>query len=228
MCSNEVIFMYRVKWFYWVIAVLIVCVGGFLGWEHHHRVSKPFNWDSLAQGSEQQMDSPINQSETKSDRHSEKHKDSEPPASIMVDIEGQVKKPGVYTLTAEARIIDVVEQAGGLKATADKRRINLAKKATDEMMIYIPKQGEEGGDALTVNDDASEATEAPGMQEKININTADLTKIEEIPGIGEIKAQAIIDYRSDNGSFKSVDDLLNVTGIGEKSLEKMKAVVTVD
>jgi len=221
---DEVFFVYRVKWFYVAIAVLIVCVGGFVFWDHH-RVSKSFNLDSLAQDSDQQMASPTNQRNTESDQQSEKHKDADSPESIMVDIEGQVKKPGVYTLAPEARIIDVVERAGGLKVTADKQRINLAKKATDEMMIYIPKKGE---NALTVNDNATETPTSSDVQEKININAADLTKMQEIPGIGEIKAQAIIDYRSDNGPFKSVDDLLNVTGIGEKSLEKIKDVVTVD
>ncbi|GGE43399.1 competence protein CelA [Pullulanibacillus camelliae] len=219
--------MYKVKWMYSAIAVLVACVGVFFLWKHSHQPANQSNWNALAQSSEQKRDPTTNQSKDQSEQKSENHTDSEAPKSIMVDIEGEVKKPGVFTLSSEARIIDVVKQAGGLKADADKKRINLAKRVTDEMLIYIPRQGEEDGTVSTANADPSEETSGATGQEKININTADLTKLEGIPGIGATKAQAIIDYRSKSGPFKSVDDLLNVTGIGEKSLEKMKAVVTV-
>nr|WP_239541382.1 helix-hairpin-helix domain-containing protein [Pullulanibacillus pueri] len=144
----------------------------------------------------------------------------------MVDIEGAVNAPGVYELRTGQRIVDAIKKAGGLSAHADKKRVNLAQKVVDEMMIYIPVEGET--DVPASAQETTEPAEGEEAATKVNINTADLTKLQDIPGIGASKAAAILEYRKEHGAFKKIEDLVNVSGIGEKSLEKMKAVVTLN
>jgi len=141
---------------------------------------------------------------------------------IVVDIEGAVKKPGVYQMTEGARVADVVEKAGGYTAQVDKTKVNLAKKLVDEMLIYIPKVGEE----VTVSSETG-ATAGDAGSGKININTATEEQLQQISGIGPSKAKAIIEYREKNGLFQRIEDLDKVSGIGEKTIEQMEDQITV-
>jgi competence protein ComEA len=130
---------------------------------------------------------------------------------IMVDVKGAVINPGVYSVTKGKRVIDVIELAGGLQENANEKSINLAQVIFDEMVLYIPKIGEEIKEELI------------NMQNnKININNATAEQLMELKGIGEAKAQAIISYRENNGEFETIDDLLNIRGIGEKTLESFR------
>jgi competence protein ComEA len=147
---------------------------------------------------------------------------------LYVDIKGAVKKSGMYQVEANMRVNDVIQLAGGMTEQADNKRVNLAQKVVDQMVIYVPSIGEvaeEGGEILANNPETTADNEEKGQ--KININTADETKLQEINGIGVKKAQEIIHYREANGSFKSVKELKNVSGIGEKTVEKLKDSVTV-
>ncbi|PLR78091.1 hypothetical protein CU633_07475 [Bacillus sp. V3-13] len=148
----------------------------------------------------------------------------EEPKTIMADIKGQVIHPGVYETEAGERVIDLIEKAGGLTPEADQAAVNFAKQVTDEMMVYIPAIGEE---ARAVGG-ASPADEATGNDtELVNINTADPAALETLPGIGPSKSAAIIEYRETNGAFKTVDDLKSISGIGEKTFEKLKDKIIV-
>ncbi|BBN99252.1 helix-hairpin-helix domain-containing protein [Sporolactobacillus terrae] len=140
---------------------------------------------------------------------------------FVIDIKGAVKKPGIYQVSASERVIDGIERAGGFTKKADRDKINLAQKVTDEMVIHVP---EKGAQALAPSAQESEngALESQSAQSKVNINTADEQEMQQLPGVGPAKAKAIIQYRTEHGSFKSVDDLAGVSGIGEKSLERMK------
>lgn len=142
--------------------------------------------------------------------------------SMMIDLKGAVVLPGVYEVNAGDRVIDVIEQAGGLSADADESKVNLAMKLADEMVIYIPKVGEQ------VDIDGNASLE-PKEEEatKLNLNEAELEQLLTLPGIGPAKAQAILDYREQTGGFKSIDDLKNVTGIGDKTFEKLKELISV-
>ncbi|WP_246258455.1 helix-hairpin-helix domain-containing protein [Kroppenstedtia pulmonis] len=144
---------------------------------------------------------------------------------MVVDIKGAVKKPGVYPLPPGSRIQDAVKQAGGPVTEADLDRVNLAQLLSDGMALYIPKKGEE--DVPAVSAPGSGGGSGNGMQEgeKVNINTAEAGELEELQGIGPAKAAAIIQYREENGPFQSPEDLLNVPGIGEKTLENLKEQV---
>lgn len=136
-------------------------------------------------------------------------------SKIMVDIKGEVETPGVYEIEQGTRVIDIIKAAGGFTKDADENQINLAEKVHDEMVLIVPKLGEEGTITSTV-------TSQQGSDQKLRINLASKEEIEQLNGIGPAKAQAIIDFREENGIFQQVDDLLQVNGIGEKTLENIK------
>ncbi|MFO7315627.1 MAG: helix-hairpin-helix domain-containing protein [Bacilli bacterium] len=157
---------------------------------------------------------------------------SEEPASAkaVVDVKGAVKFPGVYELTTEDRIIDAIQMAGGYSEEADSNYINHAQKLQDEMVIYIPKKGEslEGEGPSSVGPVFVQSQKTAGQKDPlVNINTADESQLTTLPGIGPSKAKAIIQYREENGKFKQIDELKNVSGIGEKTFEKLKDLITI-
>ncbi|WP_245830908.1 helix-hairpin-helix domain-containing protein [Sediminibacillus massiliensis] len=137
----------------------------------------------------------------------------------IVDIKGEVRKPGVYEADADNRVGDLIEMAGGFTEDADEDFVNLAVKIHDEMMIHVPKKGDE--DKL-ITEWSKEESESP-----LRINLASEEELTALSGIGPSKAAAIITYREENGPFNEVKDLLNVTGIGEKTLEKIEEEILV-
>lgn len=141
-------------------------------------------------------------------------------AKIKVYITGAIKYPGVIEVEEGSRLIDVIELAGGMLEDADNNRINLALKVQDEGMYLIPKIGEE----IDIIDSAGEV---PQDTDKININKATQQELETLYGIGPAKSKAIIDYREENGPFKQIEDLKKVSGIGEKTFEKIRDSITV-
>ncbi|MEH7494278.1 helix-hairpin-helix domain-containing protein [Neobacillus niacini] len=145
--------------------------------------------------------------------------------SFIVDVKGQVKMPGVYSSSPEERVIDVVQRAGGLTENADESKVNFAEHVQDAMVIYIPAKGEEGNipQGLTSNPSDTGGTK----QGKINLNKADENELQNLPGIGPSKAAAIMEYRETNGPFKSVEDLKNISGIGDKTFDKLKDLISV-
>lgn len=132
--------------------------------------------------------------------------------TVMIDLKGEVKRPGVYELPQNARVKDAIEEAGGFTVEADEWSVNLAQKVMDEMVIFVPKKMD-GMDAESLS---------TSMEGKVRINYATQEEIETLNGIGPKKAQAIIQFREENGFFQTIDDLLQVQGIGEKTLEKIK------
>ncbi|AEN87547.1 MULTISPECIES: helix-hairpin-helix domain-containing protein [Priestia] len=144
---------------------------------------------------------------------------------VMVDIKGAVQKPGVYQLPKDARVKDALAQAGGATKEADLRQLNLASKLQDEMAVYIPAAGEEIPPSSPISSISSSGTS--NNQPLVNINTATTDELQTLNGIGPSKASAIVSYREENGLFQKVEDLGQVSGIGEKSLEKIKAEITV-
>ena len=140
------------------------------------------------------------------------------PSPLLVDISGAVTDPGVYELPREARMQDAIQMAGGFLLDADTDAVNLAARVMDGQKIIIPQQGEPVSEfkSSPVNDVADPAS-ASDIQ-PININTATQEELETLPGIGPSKAQAILVYREENGAFKTIEDILEVPGIGEKTL----------
>lgn len=138
---------------------------------------------------------------------------------MMVDVKGAVKHPGVYEVDEGERVIDAIKKSGGFTDEADVDRINLSERVSDEMVIYVPEIGEEISFGQSEPDkDGSE---------KIDINEADTVLLQTLPGIGPTRAEAIIEYRNENGPFTSIEELMKITGIGEKTFEKLKDRITV-
>lgn len=158
------------------------------------------------------------QSET-SVKYDEKE-ESEEPSLIMVHISGQVYYPGIYELISGDRVKDAVDLAGGLTKSADIDRINLAKKLKDEDKIYIPAIGEE----VSQNIEAINTGSDNGL---ININTCSKEELDSLPGIGSVIADRIIEYRK-SSRFESIDDIRNVSGIGDAKFNDIKDLITVD
>ena len=136
---------------------------------------------------------------------------------IFVDIKGAVKNPGVYQMKVGDRVKDALEAAGGLTAEADSQKVNLAKRLEDQMVIVVPKVGEEA-EEIPAGETRNEATK----EGKVNINTATVEELKTLKGVGEKKAEAIIEYRKKNGSFKTKEDLMKVRGIGKKLFESFE------
>ncbi len=143
-----------------------------------------------------------------------------PAPEMKVYVSGAVLRPGVYTLEAGARLDDVVKAAGGATTEADLLRVNLALRVRDEDHLHIPRVGE----PLVTPVSTAEAScgTAP-----LDLNCATAIQLAALPGIGPVTAKAIIDYRTKNGPFQRVEDLLGVPGIGTKTLDQIRGLVTV-
>ncbi|MCS6918996.1 MAG: helix-hairpin-helix domain-containing protein [Fimbriimonadales bacterium] len=157
-----------------------------------------------------------------------------PPSELAVHVAGAVKKSGVYHLPPNSRVDDAIRQAGGATANADLDALNLAELVSDGQKIYVPRKGETpplavSASASTTNASRASRTEkaAPTTRFPIDLNTATAEQLEAIPGIGPTLAQRIVDYRRANGRFHSVEELLEVQGIGQKRLENMRPYVIV-
>lgn len=171
--------------------------------------------------------------------------------NVYVDIKGAVKKPGVYEISEDKKVIDVLELAGGLAANANTTMINLAKKVFNEMVIIIYTDEEvksankqdtivkivekecicpEIKNDACLNSSDTEKNDNQDKEEissKVNINKATLEELLTVSGIGESKAKAIIEYRQQNGEFKKIEDIMEVSGIGEALYEKIKNNITI-
>lgn len=175
----------------------------------------------------------------------EKYSSKETKKMLLVDIKGEVYKPGIYELEESARVIDVINKAGGLTENANTTVINLSKKIIDEMVIIIYSNAEVEDftktkekenlliDACKQKDENSLTNDAcidkdndKTLSGKISINTASVEELMKLPGIGESKAKSIIEYRNTNGPFNSIEDIMKVTGIGENLFAQIKEFIT--
>lgn len=153
------------------------------------------------------------------------------PKTVTCDITGAVKHQGVYTLKNGARLQELIEVAGGVTKKAELKAINRAILLKDQDKIHIPYKGEKTeimpSSSANSTAESSSSTSSDSSQEKVNINTADKAGLQKLTGIGEKKAEQIIAYREQNGSFKKVEDLMQVSGIGEKTFASLKDQLTV-
>ncbi|OJG69072.1 comEA protein [Enterococcus moraviensis] len=135
-----------------------------------------------------------------------------------------MEKPGIYEGHLQMRVWDVVMLAGGVKDDADTKQVNFAERIKDQMVIYVPKVGEE----VQHNEKSTDSQISQSdTVDKVNLNQATETELQTLSGVGQKKAQEIIRYREENGGFKSIDDLKNISGFGEKTVEKLKEFITV-
>ncbi|MDJ1111340.1 helix-hairpin-helix domain-containing protein [Macrococcus sp. S115] len=149
--------------------------------------------------------------------------------NIKVDVKGAVKYGGVYDAQQGERVHDVLKHAEVLP-NADLEAVNLSQEVRDALVIYIPFKGEVKTDKYTLYQNTGghpESNSGSNVQSKININQAEQSELEEIPGIGPKKAQDIIKYRTDNGGFKAIEEIKEIRGIGDKTYESLKEYIEV-
>lgn len=141
---------------------------------------------------------------------------------IVVEIKGEVKKPNVYTMDYGSRVNDLIEKAGGFTEKADKMNINCSMKLKDEDCIVICNRDDSRENNIKQNNIHNVTGSTNNKDSKININTATKEELMKLPGVGEVTAQNIIDYREKSGGFNSVDEITKVNRIGTKTLDKFK------
>lgn len=143
-----------------------------------------------------------------------------PTTVILVDVAGWIRRPGVYEFAEGARVIDAIEAAGGARPGAVLSSLNLAAPLVDGTQVLVPKESQSAPTTET-------GTGTSGATGLINVNSATNAELETLPGIGEVIAQAIVDHRTENGPFTSVEQLVDVSGIGDATLENIRELVTV-
>ncbi len=162
----------------------------------------------------------------------------EPLSSLVVHVSGAVLNSGVYRLAEGSRVADAIEQAGGATSNADLDALNLAEVLTDGQKVYVPRKGEMPPPAVITSAGSGSSARIPSSGRvstpassaprfPIDLNRASAKELEALPGIGEVIAQRIVEYRQRNGPFRSVDELMNVRGIGPKKMESIRPLVTV-
>ena len=150
-------------------------------------------------------------------------------SKIKVYVAGEIKKPGVIELEEGERIEDAIMKAGGVTENANLEMVNLAYKLEDGQKLYIPNINDANEEYLSTENGEKiiEETKVNSTNSVINVNKADIEMLCNLPGVGEALAQRIIEYREQNGFFKSAEDLKNVSGIGDKKFESLKEYVVV-
>jgi competence protein ComEA len=184
-----------------LIVVLVVVLGGAGLW-YARSLPKPVTIAESAPGTAQQASS-----------------SPSPSVTVIVDVAGAVREPGVYEFGEGDRVIDAIERAGGSLPKADLSLLNLAAPLVDGTQILVPKSG-----PLAAGVPGAAPGSSSGL---ININSASASELESLSGIGEVLAATIVEYRDQNGPFASVEDLMDVSGIGPATLDEIRDQVTV-
>lgn len=147
---------------------------------------------------------------------------------IVVHITGEIENEGIIEIEKDARIADVIDQAGGTTTEADLSKINLAYSVKDGQKIYIPNINDEKVEEYITEEAGEEVIVEEKVTGKVNINTAKQTELETLSGIGPSTALKIINYRQENGEFKAIEDIKNVPGIGDSKFENIKESICVE
>lgn len=178
------------------------------------------SWYLVTNKNQDTADEPIRFSETSS-RESQAIQTQ---TLVYVDIKGAVKKPGIYEVKPEMRVWDALMLAGGMTEEADTKQVNFAQRLVDQMVIIVPKIGEERFQAEQQTKQSTSINQA-AQSEQVNINTASENELMTLTGIGQKKAQEIIRFREEKGGFRSIEELTEIAGIGRKTVEKLKEFI---
>lgn len=208
-----------------IITIIIFIVSIFL---YKQKSSNAFKEEYMTEIFEEESNDNMEYTETLEEDTTIINEDSIDRNKIIVEIKGEVAKPDVYQLEEGSIIKDLIDMAGGVTEEADLSRINRAEELLNHELIIIGNINDETESSVFQNNStySSNGNNSDKVSTLININTADLEQLKEITGIGNIKAQSIIDYREANGGFKSLEELKNVDGIGDKTFEKIKEQIT--
>lgn len=168
----------------------------------------------------------VDESDSVLESNLEETQDEDIPEIIRVDVKGEVNSPGVYELNKGHIVLDAINMAGGLTKKANTSDLNLSKELINEMVIIVSSK-----DTIKSNQTSSGSISASNITTtktngKVSINTATISELMTLSGIGEAKAKSIISYRETNGNFKTIEDIKNVSGIGEAVFAKIKENIT--
>ncbi len=205
------------------MAALILCIGLSILFFWVHGSSETVEIEGKAADSYEESEELSEEDEENEDNedYEPSSQEASPTGFIYVDISGEVNKSGVYKVTQNTRLFEVIEMAGGLTDKADDSSLNRAEKVTDGQKVIVLSKEEVKSSSGKQGNSLSSGDEGDG-EGKVNINTADSAELQSIPGIGPAKAQSIIDYREENGYFASEEDIMNVSGIGQKTYASIK------
>ncbi|WP_304261998.1 ComEA family DNA-binding protein [Kallipyga massiliensis] len=165
----------------------------------------------------------VEEEESDHQEASREEESSESSPLLYVHVDGAVKNPGVYEFQEGARVKDAIEEAGGLTPAGDTGSLNLAQRLSDEMKIHVPKEGETAPSDLTTQPSGGGGE---GKAKKVNINRASLEELTSLPSVGESRAREIISFR-ERSPFVKPEDIMNISGIGQKTFDKMKDLISV-
>ena len=199
------------------IAIIMITIGLYI----YKTYKEESDINFIDYNAEIENDESLSQETTNENMNTNEENDKEK-GKIIVHITGEVKYAGVVVLKEGDRIVDAIEAAGGETDNADLNKLNLAYIVSDGDKIYVPNKNEEIGNITTVNEEINSEE-----QSTININTASLKELMELPGIGEVTANKIIEYRTQNGKFSTIEELKNVPGIGSSKFENLKEKIRV-
>lgn len=219
-----------------IVAIILVLFIAYLIYESISQPSSEIDFNILLDGTENGEE--MNKSDNFVDNETEEVSETaEIEEKIVVHITGEVKKEGVIYLKKGARIVDAIKEAGGEAKEADLSQVNLAYELQDGQKIYIPNKNEKvsqyiistNGETIDSNgaNTGNESTSTSKEEAKVNINTATQNELDGLPGIGPALAQRIIDFREENGNFKSIEDIQNVKGIGDSKFDEIKDKIVV-
>ena len=205
------------------VTLVVISIIGFVIYLITNEKSSNINLDDIVENNDKIN---IENNEEKAVKDSAEEKSKE----IVVHITGEVKKEGVVYLKEGARVIDAIEEAGGETKEADLSQVNLAYILQDGQKIYIPNKNEKNSEYITENignnvEENSTSTREEGK--KVNINTASIEELDQLPGIGPSIAQRIVDYRTEHGKFKTIEEIQDVKGIGDAKYDEIKDNITV-
>ena len=219
-----------------IIVVILILFIAYLIYENINKSSSEIDFNTLLDGAENEEAQDKSENIVENDQ-SKTNETANIEETIVVHITGEVKKEGVIYLKKGARIVDAIKEAGGETKEADLSQVNLAYELQDGQKIYIPNKNEKisqyiiGINGETMNDSSastgSESTSYNKEGTKVNINTANQSELDSLPGIGPALAQRIIDFREENGNFNSIEDIQNVKGIGDSKYEDIKDKIVV-
>ncbi len=200
-----------------IIFIITIIIYFFLIWPRNIKTNLPTQQYSNDPNEKTKDES--TEDNQNSDPQATKPENDEPTEQIVVDLRGAITNPGIYKLDSNARMYELIKKAGGFKE-ANQECVNQAQILTDEQQIIIPSNDEDcSGDSSSLNSNSNGT--------KLNINEASVEQLTTLPGIGQTRAQQIVDYRDTNGKFKSIDDLKNVNGIGEQTFLNISELISV-
>ncbi|HHS2950184.1 TPA: helix-hairpin-helix domain-containing protein [Staphylococcus argenteus] len=216
------------QWKLYIISavVLIMLLIGFIFWRQDEHTARDFENKDTALEQNTSENSSLSKLEDVQVKDGDNSKNKGP---VYIDVKGAVKHPNVYKMTSKDRVIDLLDKAQ-LLDDADVSQINLSEKLTDQKMIFIPHKGQKNVEPQigvnSVHTKNGNTKNGNTNNTKVNLNTASVSELMSVPGVGQAKANAIVEYRNQQGAFQEIDDLKKVKGFGSKTFDKLKSYFT--